>query len=135
MSYVFDRDRMYRMPTHFGPSPGPRQRLDGGRWDCKETPNTTAVWVSFLTDGDKLAALLPPRFQLSEQPIVTVEAAYSTNIGWLAGRGYNVVVVRFPAIYRGQVDQCSGQFLAVVWENLADPIITGREELGWPKVY
>ena len=23
----------------------------------------------------------------------------------------------------------------VLWENLTDPIITGREELGYPKIY
>jgi hypothetical protein len=28
-----------------------------------------------------------------------------------------------------------GDFLTVLWENLADPIITGREELGFSKIY
>src|SRR6266487_4701533 len=28
-----------------------------------------------------------------------------------------------------------GKFLAVIWENLADPIITGRCEIGHPKLY
>src|SRR5262245_29396614 len=29
----------------------------------------------------------------------------------------------------------SGRFLAVMWENLADPIITGRGEIGQPKLF
>src|SRR5437763_15317598 len=35
----------------------------------------------------------------------------------------------------GRQDKASGRFLAVVWENLADPIITGRGEVGQPKLY
>ena len=29
----------------------------------------------------------------------------------------------------------TGSFLTVLWKNLADPIITGREELGYAKIY
>ena len=29
----------------------------------------------------------------------------------------------------------SGNFTPVLWENLADPIMTGREELGFAKIY
>ena len=32
MSYIFRPDSHYRMPTHFGPSLGPRQGLDGRRY-------------------------------------------------------------------------------------------------------
>ena len=28
MSYQFEAGRIYRMPTHFGPAPGPRQMPD-----------------------------------------------------------------------------------------------------------
>jgi len=35
----------------------------------------------------------------------------------------------------GRQDKASGRFLAVVWENLADPIITGRGEIGHPKLH
>jgi hypothetical protein len=58
-----------------------------------------------------------------------------TEIEWLAGRGYNTLGVSFPAIYTGQRDRAVGPFLTVLWENLADPIITGREELGFSKIY
>jgi hypothetical protein len=91
--------------------------------------------VSFLTSAAKLEALLPPRFSMAGQPVVTVEAQYLTNIDWLAGRGYNLVAVRFPAEYPGEAGTMVGELLTVVWENRTEPIITGREELGWPKVY
>ena len=58
-----------------------------------------------------------------------------TEIEWLAGRGYNTLGVSFPARFDGEVDRVSGQFLTVLWENLTDPILTGREELGFAKIY
>ena len=91
--------------------------------------------MSFLSDAERLAALLPPGFALSGEPLVSVTALYQKNIGWLAGRGYNILGVRIPATFSGQNDHVTGTFLAVLWENLADPIVTGREELGFAKVY
>lgn len=135
MAYEFVPNRMYRMPTHFGPVTGPRQGPDGGRYACVETPKTTAISVSFLTKSEGLTPLLPPGFALAGEPVVTVTASYITEIEWLAGRGYNTLGVSFPAVFTGAVDQVTGNFLTVLWENLTDPIITGREELGFAKIY
>ena len=38
MSYRFEAGRIYRMPTHFGPAPGPRQLPDGVVPDPKHSP-------------------------------------------------------------------------------------------------
>jgi hypothetical protein len=135
MPYQFQPGKMYRMPTHFGPRTGPRQGEDGRKFENKDTPKTTTVAVNFLTRTDQLEALLPERFELAGEPVVTVYASYMTEIEWLAGRGYNVLGVSFPATFRGERDQATGSFLTVLWENLADPIITGREELGYAKIY
>jgi len=126
---------MRRMPFGFGAAPGPRQRIDGGRHDWTDSPNRRSVFISFLTDRARLAALMPPGFELEGEPVVTIEFGFITNLAWLAGRGYNVLGVRWPARYRGDRDDVSGSFLAVLWENRADPIITGREELGWSKLW
>jgi len=135
MAYEFVPNRMYRMPTHFGPVTGPRQGPDGGRFACVENPKTTAISVSFLTKPEGLTPLLPPGFALAGEPVVTVTASYITEIEWLAGRGYNTLGVSFPAVFTGAVDRVTGNFLTVLWENLTDPIITGREELGFAKIY
>jgi hypothetical protein len=47
-----------------------------------------------------------------------------TAVDWLAGRGYTMIEVSWPATFTGRRDHATGRFLAVVWENLADPIIT-----------
>ena len=135
MPYHFQANRMYRMPTHFGPRTGPRQGPDGRKFDNINSPRTTRISLSFLSDPVQLQALLPPDFALDGEPVVTISASYMTEIEWLAGRGYNTLGVSFPARFQGQEDVVSGSFLTVLWENLADPIITGREELGFAKIY
>jgi hypothetical protein len=135
MSYQFIPDTIYRMPTHFGPLMGPRQGPDGRTFDCVNNPKTTTLSISFLTNPDQLKALLPACYELSSEPIVTVHSSHMTEVEWLAGRGYAMLGVSFPAKFQGKVDKVEGSFLSVLWENLCDPIITGREELGFAKVY
>jgi hypothetical protein len=93
------------------------------------------VSVSFLTNAAQLNEFLPPGFELMGEPVVTVFETYIKKIDWLAGRGYNVLGVNFPIVYQGQNDCAVGPFLAVFWENLTDPILTGREQLGFSKIY
>ena len=134
MAYTFQPGKMYRMPTHFGPSLGPRQGPDGRTFECKDDPKTTSISVSFESNPDQLSAMLPEGFELDE-PIVTVKAAYMKEIEWLAGRGYATLGLTFPATFKGKEDTAHGPFLTVLWENLTDPIITGREDIGFSKIY
>ena len=135
MPYEFDPEQMYRMPTHFGPRTGPRRGPGGRRFENRASPRSSIFSLSFLSDAASLAAMLPPGFTLIDDPVVTVTATYMTEIEWLAGRGYNTLGLSFPARYDGAQDHAKGSFLTVLWENLADPIITGREELGFAKIY
>jgi len=135
MPYQFQPGRMYRMPTHFGPSLGPRQGEAGRKFVNLQSPKITASSVSFLTSQEQLEELLPEGFELGVEPVVTVEVTCITEIEWLAGRGYNTLGVSFPVVFNGKKDHAEGSFLTVLWENLADPILTGREELGFPKIY
>ena len=135
MSYSFEPGRVYRMPTHFGPVPGPRQQPDGVTRDWKQSPRTLTVSASFLSDAARLERHLPEGFTLAGEPVVTVDFHYMTGIDWLAGRGYNMIFVTWPAAFKGRQDKATGKFLSVIWENLADPIIAGRDEIGHPKLY
>ncbi|MCY3917350.1 MAG: acetoacetate decarboxylase family protein [Chloroflexi bacterium] len=135
MPYPLDPDKMYYMPTHFGPRTGPRQGPDGRKFECIDNPLGTAYSVSFLSNARQLQAFLPPGFSLDGEPVVTVSSNHMTEIEWLAGRGYNVLGVSFPVQFSGEQDQARGSFLTVLWENLTDPILTGREEIGFSKIY
>lgn len=136
MSYALRSDRGYRMPTHFGPLPGPRQAPTGGPHALDTGERSTLIWASFGVDADQLASLLPDRFEPATDPDITVEIKNMTNIGWLAGRGYSVATIT-AGVRRTMNDDHprDGRFKLILWENEADPIITGREELGYPKVY
>lgn len=135
MSYQFKSDNIYRMPTHFGPSLGPRQGPNGRNFDNVQTPKTTTLTLSFSSNSEQLENLLPSCFQLGREPIVTVQFSKMTELEWLAGRGYSMLGISFPACFKGKFHRVNGSFLCVLWENLCDPIITGREELGFSKIY
>jgi len=132
MSDLDQAGLIHRMPTHFGPQPGPRQRPGGGRWAAGDAHSST-IWVSYATDAEALTSVLPRGFTLHGHPVVTVEVTMLRALPWLAGRGYNLVQVHVPVRYDG--GEVVGRLELVTWENLADPIISGREELGWNKVY
>ena len=135
MPYSFQPDAMYRMPTHFGPRTGPRRGPDGRGFDCVNSPKSRSHTVSYLTHASALEALLPPGFALHGEPVVTVSATYMKEIDWLAGRGYNTLGASIPVTFTGRTDRATGSLLLVLWENLTDPILTGREELGFSKIY
>ncbi len=136
MPYDLKPKTMYLMPTHFGPMSGPRQGPGGemGAFDVDER-KSRRYSVSFLSERAQLEALLPPGFEQVGEPVVTVSASYMTEIDWLAGRGYNTLGVTFQARFNGSQDQATGPLLLVLWENLTDPILTGREQLGFSKIY
>jgi hypothetical protein len=134
MPMRFEEGRRYRMPVVFGPSVSPRQMPDGSPSNMT-TARASVAGVRFLTDEKRLDRLLPPGFTLDGEPVVTVEFLYYTNLEWLAGRGYNIVKVNYPARFQGKRDTARGQFLAVLWENRTDCCTTGREELGYAKIF
>lgn len=135
MTYQFRPDRFYRMPTHFGPSLGPRQGVDGRRYDCVDSPNDTVILATFNANKEQLEPLLPPGFTLRAPYTLTFDFSFITNIEWLAGRGYNTFGVSIPASYHGENETVHGDLLLVLWENKADPILTGRDDLGFAKLY
>ena len=125
--------KQYRMPVSFGSALGPRN-LPADQAHRRYEKDVTALSLSARSDADLLAALLPEGFHLAGEPRLGITVMMFTNLGWLAGRGYNILVVRIPAIWRGE-EEMRGDFIPVVWESMADPILTGRDELGWSKIY
>lgn len=134
MPMQFEQGKRYRMPVVFGPSVSTRQMPDGKPADLTDARITTAG-VKFLTDAEQLDRLLPPGFVLDGEPVVTVEFMYLSGLEFLAGRGYNIVKVDYPARFQGKRDSAKGRFLSVLWENRTDCCTMGREEVGWAKIF
>lgn len=125
----------HRMPRVFGALPGPRNVPR----DKRHLPNNQTnlvIAVTVLTDERRLSELLPPGCSLDGEPLLTVSMTFMSNIGWLAGRGYAILNVGFRIAHQSKSrGRLTGTFTPVLWENLADPIMTGREELGFAKIY
>jgi len=127
----------YRMPTVFGPAPGPRQKADGTPWSAAEAGTMNAHWMTVAYRSERIAleALLPPGFSLRGEPVVHVSLAFFRNLYWLAGRGYGILKVDLPVTYAGKSEIIDGAFCPAIWEGMPDAIMTGREELGFPKLF
>lgn len=133
MSYAFLPGQLYRAPTHFGPAPGPRQRPDGGRWENRDRPHVLTAWLTLRTVPGRLAVHLPPGFEPDPDPRLFIELRQLRELDWLAGRGYNILHLSLAAVHGGTGQ--AGRLSACVLESRADPIITGRDELGIPKMF
>lgn len=123
-----------RMPALFGRQPGPRQpHAFEGRYPTR-AGTTLATWIACEADADDLAALLPRGFAVAE-PLLIVEAVTLGSLPWLAGRGYEMLLVSTPVSYTSGGVEHRGRLELVTWEDCPDAIVSGREELGWSKVY
>lgn len=131
--YSFVPGRVYRMPTHFGPALGPRQGVGGATYSAAGE-QWTNVSVRFETDPDALRAVMPPSFRI-RLPHVTVRFAYGSQVEWLAGRGYHLLAVTAAVTFEGTRDRIDGDLLLVMWENSTEPMLSGREELGFNTVH
>ncbi|KAF2162584.1 hypothetical protein M409DRAFT_69143 [Zasmidium cellare ATCC 36951] len=135
-------NKYWRMPIAFGPMPGPRQNHLGHPRSGEQSTFTTAS-IRFKTSRTALQNLFPPdrsgyRFT---SPGTMAYASFSqttlNGMEWLGGSGYNHL-----GLYTHGVEYTSasgktvrGTYLPILFENLADPIVSGREELGMPKLY
>lgn len=137
MGFKFNQEFRYRMPTVFGPAVGPRQKPGGGMWALEETGTMNAEWmaITYRTSADKLEALLPPGMSLRGEPLISVSCAWFKNLYWLAGRGYGILSIDFPVTYQGKTERLEGSFCPVIWEGAPDAILTGRDEMGFPKLF
>jgi acetoacetate decarboxylase len=68
---------------------------------------------------------------------VTFAVESLRNLTWLGGQGYDLAALYVQGVcYKCLNSQTrKGIYCPVMFENLADPIITGREELGIPKLF
>lgn len=128
-----------RMPVAFGPLPGPRQDHLGNARDWTQSTFSTAS-IKIKTSRTLLRGLLPPQFKFVSADSVcfaTFSLSSLGNLEWLGGNGYAHFGLYIHGVesIKSNGDKVTGTYLPVLFENLADPIISGREELGMPKVY
>jgi hypothetical protein len=132
----------WRMPIAFGPMPGPRQTTLGVTRHATESTFTTAS-IKFKTSRTLLQNLFPPNstaFRFKSAGTVAHASFSQTTLNkmkWLGNSGYKHIGLYIHGVecVKKNGDVLSGAYMPILFESLADPIISGREELGMPKLY
>ncbi|KAL3435979.1 hypothetical protein BDV09DRAFT_203682 [Aspergillus tetrazonus] len=132
----------WRMPIAFGPMPGPRQNHLGLSRNGTKSTFTTAS-IKFKTSRTVLQNLFPPgrRGWRFSAPDTVAYASFSkttlNKMEWLGGSGYSHIGLYVHGIEYVKQDGTviRGSYLPILFESLTDPIVSGREELGAPKLY
>ncbi|OBT71915.1 hypothetical protein VF21_09213 [Pseudogymnoascus sp. 05NY08] len=130
----------YRMPIAFGPAPGPRQDIWGNPRSSLDQTFLTAS-IKFRTSATFLKNLFPTESFRFKSPGSVAYASFSTttlgNMTWLGGGGYNHFGLYIHGVQYTKRDGTviDGTYMPLLFESLADPIVSGRDELGMPKVY
>jgi hypothetical protein len=135
-----NKSLLWRMPVSFGPMPGPRQDFYGKPRDGSKGKFTTAS-VKFKSSRTVLENLFPTeklKFAVADTTAyATFAVTQLDNLEWLGGRGYSHFGLYIHGVQytKENGETVTGTYLPVLFENLADPILSGREELGFPKLY
>jgi hypothetical protein len=127
--FVYEKGKPYIMPGHFGPS------TEGWDGQVAHYEDNTGITILFATDPEAIATLLPPGFVPTDPCVVSVIFSMCRGVNYMAGGGYNLVMVNASVRFEGKRDRAEGNFHLVLWENEFVPILLGREVLGAPKLY
>lgn len=144
---MFEKTKQFhRVPVGFGPAPSPRQDPDGKRFDWSKA-ETRTVGIVVECDRAAVQAILPegytvepPSTTAADKANVLFEVMELRKLPWLAGRGYNTWGVYISDVVCRRAQQKDGSpykasYMAVLFESFTDPITTGREELGFSKLW
>ena len=126
MGYKFRPDQSYLMPTNFGPA---------NSFDVFHYTELYTFGISYTTDKDAIAALLPEILEPGDQPWVRVTCQTCRGVSFLAGGGYNLVSITVPVTFDGEQDHISGVYCIAIWESNTICCILGRELWGVGKLY
>ncbi|KAH8688648.1 hypothetical protein BGW36DRAFT_421245 [Talaromyces proteolyticus] len=130
----------WRQPTVFGPMPGPRQDFRGNP-EIRDLSTTRTARITFKTSATLLRNMLPSKaysFAVGDTVATASLSVQSLNkLDWLGGGSYDLIMFQIHGVKHTAPDGSviHGRFCPVLFENLADPILSGREELGWPKLF
>lgn len=130
----------WRQPIVFGPMPGPRQDFYGNPRKATHSTATTAS-IKFKTSATVLQTLFPNEQFKFTTPGTVAYASFSqttlNKMDWLGGGGYRHfgLYIHNVQYTKKNGETISGTYMPILFESLADPIVSGREELGMPKLY
>lgn len=139
MSLKFEKNKQYSMPVFFGPTSLSNRPAGNGRpakamHEYYQPGDINAISITYETDRAVLESMIPECYTLND-PYVSVAVCEFTNLGWMAGHTYNLINVSVPVHFKGERDDLDGDLVLVMFENHPDPIVGGRDFMGYSKIY
>lgn len=116
----------YDMPAAFGPSIFT---------PTTHAPDIQLIATSFVTTPEAIESILPRHLAKAESNIVYVNRLRYRGIDYLAGRGYEEVIVGVNARHEHDGKVIEAPYMFVEWVDDVPAILSGREALGYPKIY
>jgi len=116
----------YDMPATFGKS-----MFTG----VTHVPDIQLVSTSFETTPEAIESLLPEHLAPGDNNLVYVNRLRYRGIDYLAGRGYEEIVVAINARHEHEGTVIRAPYVVAVWVNEIPAILSGREALGYPKLF
>jgi len=116
----------YDMPVAFGKSI---------YTDVTHVPELQLISTSFETTPEAIESLLPRHLAPGERSVVYVNRLRYRGIDYLAGRGYEEFVVAVNARHEHDGKVINAPYVVCVWVDQVPSILSGREALGYPKLY
>jgi len=116
----------YDMPAAFGKSIYTQ---------VTHVPDLQLVSTSFETTPEALESLLPAHIAPTDSNLVYVNRLRYRGIDYLAGRGYEEIVVAVNARHEHDGKVINAPYVVCVWVDEIPSILSGREALGYPKLY
>ncbi|CAM1509681.1 Fc.00g000160.m01.CDS01 [Cosmosporella sp. VM-42] len=137
----------WRQPVGFGPMTSPRQHITRDTF-LNPRPERLVDATSFIASTRFRTSATLSRNIISSETYsffnqdTVAEASFVVqaidNLSWLSGGGYNLLLFQIHGIQHKSESQGlarQGSYVALVLEDHTDPIISEREDLGWPKLY
>ena len=115
--------------SYFKPLSIPQRPIKAGMFE-----DVWFIAATYETNKDAMVALLPEPYEPDDDPLVTVWYARCPQVNFLAGAGYNMIVVELATFFNGAKDQLRGNYSLILWENQWNPVTRGRDLLGVPKL-
>lgn len=124
-----DPSKHYRMPLLLGPM------FDYSRIPSWSYPEIDIVAYQYLTQPEAIENVLPECFQPTKEPMVTIFFSQYNGLEFMGGGGYRTATFQVAARFDGENDHVEGDLILVMFEDKTWPILSGREDLGVPKLY
>ncbi len=98
-------------------------------------PDLQLIATSFETTPEAVESLLPCHISPTDSNLVYINRLRYRGIDYLAGRGYEEIVVAVNARHEHQGKTIVAPYVVCVWVDEIPAILSGREALGYPKLY